>query len=118
MRSESSFVIAIALLSMLVAYCLWVIHQQMKATRILISDQRASLNSMMNLLAAKDISAYAALESVAVPAYEAEGHMPMDDQSIAKRMQDSYESMGLDPNMAIDHDSDPLADFGGTHSLI
>lgn len=72
--------------------------------------------TMAKLAAASDIQSYTALESgygmaVSIP------NPPMDDESVALRMQKSYEEMGLDPNSAMNRE-DPLADFGGTHTII
>lgn len=78
---------------------------------------RQNLNSMANLAAAKDIGAYSVLESVNIPTTDMYDALPMDDASVAKRMQTSYEDAGFDPAFAVNQE-DPLADFGGTHSLI
>lgn len=118
MRSELSFVIVIATMGICLLMCLWVIHQQFKSNQIQMTEMRQSLSSMTSLVAAKDIQAYAGLEAVRTSSSVTFEQAPaMDDISVAQRMRDTYEAQGIDPDLAMNQD-DPLADFGGTHSLI
>lgn len=71
---------------------------------------------MTNLAAAKDVTAFTVLENPSSPTYPVNKESAMDDESVARRMAEQYEEMGIDPNFAFNRD-DPLEDFGGTRNI-
>ena len=77
------------------------------------------IQTLTNLAASKDISAFAALEagSQSVTAVQMP-YVPQDDESVARHLAEQYAKHGLDPNMATTDDSDPLADFGGKEAFL
>lgn len=77
------------------------------------------IESLTKLAAAKDVSAFQALEATSsgqpIPYHMAAE--PMDDESVARRMMSLYADRGIDPSLALSSDLDPLEDFGGTSAL-
>lgn len=90
-------------------------REQARANR----DQRETIVSLSKLLASKDIGSFASLEAVShnqmVPGLV--DPLPMDDESVARALAERYASLGMDPNLALAPDSDPLADFGGKEAF-
>ena len=66
---------------------------------------------MTKLAAANDIQSYAALTAENNVIGHVMESVPMDDESMAMRMAESYAERGIDPNLALSPDSDPLSDF-------
>jgi len=104
----------IVILSMLTVIAL-MSHNLMDQSSI----QMKMIQTLTNLAASKDISAFAALEagSQSVTAVQMP-YVPQDDESVARHLAEQYAKHGLDPNMATTDDSDPLADFGGKEAFL
>jgi hypothetical protein len=75
--------------------------------------------SLMKLLASKDVAAFHALEATAhsMPSMEMP-YSPMDDESIARNLMERYSKQGIDPNLALAPDTDPLEEFGGKDAFL
>jgi hypothetical protein len=43
--------------------------------------------------------------------------VPLDDESVARRLASEYSDNGMDPSMAYAKEDDPLIDFGGTEAF-
>lgn len=75
--------------------------------------------SLSKLAASKDISAFHALEATSIEMQNpAMPYTPMDDESVARDMMSRYAKQGIDPNLALAQDVDPLEDFGGKDAFL
>lgn len=118
MQSEFLYATVSAFQLMAVVYCLWVMHQRMKSDQKQMTAMRENHLTMAKLAAASDIAAFTAMEHGGEsPSVISIPNPPMDDQSVALRMQEMYSELGLDPSFALNKE-DPLAEFGGTHNIM
>lgn len=71
---------------------------------------------MTKLAASRDVAAYAGLEASSQTVNQVSmPFQPLDDESVARGLQNQYTHYGYDPNLALArNEMDPLEDFGGT----
>lgn len=70
-----------------------------------LTSQRNELSRLMNLVASKDLQTYTALQTLTMPSSQTPSNfdpsfVALDDESVAKRMAEQYDSNGVNAEQA------------------
>jgi hypothetical protein len=97
------------------------LKKSMEHQREILTSQRTELSRLLNLVAAKDLQTFTALQTMTIPSFEMPSNfdpnfVALDDESVAARMASHYEKNGTDPNLA--YNSEDLANEFGVGGVI
>ena len=108
------FSVVVLAATSLILGLLWILSRAFQILAQANQEQRETITSLTKLAAAKDIAAFHGLEATHMEMVNPEmPYSPRDDESIARDMMARYASAGIDPNLALSADVDPLEEFGG-----